>query len=76
MPADVTETMDQGELLGQFKERYSNLINENQQLAKKIKDNEGQALKLLGAIETLEYLAPPEETPETPEGDTEGHPDA
>ena len=41
MPADVTETMDQGELLGQFKERYSNLINENQQLAKKIKDNEG-----------------------------------
>ena len=76
MPADVTETMDQGELLGQFKERYSNLINENQQLAKKIKDNEGQALKLLGAIETLEYLAPPEETPEPPEGDTEGQPDA
>ncbi len=76
MPADVTESMKPDELLGQFKERYSNLINENQQLAKKIKDNEGQALKLLGAIETLEYLHPPEETPATPEGDTEGQPDA
>ena len=54
MPADVKETMDQEELLGQFRERYQNLISENQQLAKKIKDNESQALKLLGAIETLE----------------------
>jgi len=63
MPADVTETQDPAELLGQFKERYQNLIGENQQLAKKIKDNEQTALKLLGAIETLEYLNPPEETP-------------
>ena len=63
MPADVTETQDPAELLGLFKERYQNLIGENQQLAKKIKDNEQTALKLLGAIETLEYLNPPEETP-------------
>ena len=61
MPADVTETQDPAELLGQFKERYQNLIGENQQLAKKIKDNEQTALKLLGAIETLEYLNPSEE---------------
>ena len=65
MPAEVTETQDPAELLGQFKERYQNLIGENQQLAKKIKDNEQTALKLLGAIETLEYLNPPEETEET-----------
>lgn len=44
------------ELLSSFKERYQNLINENQQLTQKIKENEVQALKLLGAIETLEYL--------------------
>jgi len=61
MPAEVTETQDPAELLGQFKERYQNLIGENQQLAKKIKDNEQTALKLLGAIETLEYLSPSEE---------------
>ena len=61
MPAEVTETQDPAELLGQFKERYQNLLGENQQLAKKIKDNEQTALKLLGAIETLEYLNPSEE---------------
>ena len=61
MPADVTETKDPAELVGQFKERYQNLINENNQLSKKIKDNEATALKLLGAIETLEYLNPTEE---------------
>tara|TARA_B100001996_G_scaffold268602_1_gene209969 strand:- start:49 stop:264 length:216 start_codon:yes stop_codon:yes gene_type:complete len=64
MPADVTETKDPAELVGQFKERYQNLINENNQLSKKIKDNEATALKLLGAIETLEYLNPPQETEE------------
>ena len=63
MTADVTETKDPTVLVGEFKERYQNLIGENQQLAKKIKDNEQTALKLLGAIETLEYLNPPEETP-------------
>ena len=61
MPVDVKETADPAELLGQFKERYSNLVNENNQLSKKIKDNEATALKLLGAIETLEYLNPTEE---------------
>ena len=65
MTADVTETKDPTVLVGEFKERYQNLIGENQQLAKKIKDNEQTALKLLGAIETLEYLNPPEETEET-----------
>ena len=61
MTADVTETKDPTVLVGEFKERYQNLIGENQQLAKKIKDNEQTALKLLGAIETLEYLSPSEE---------------
>ena len=61
MPADVTENKAPEELLGEFKERYQTLIGENQQLAKKIKDNEQTALKLLGAIETLEYLNPSEE---------------
>ena len=57
----MTETQDPAVLLGQFKERYQNLINENNSLSKKIKDNEATALKLLGAIETLEYLNPTEE---------------
>ena len=61
MPADVTETKDPTVLVGEFKERYQALLGENQQLAKKIKDNESTALKLLGAIETLEYLNPPTE---------------
>ena len=65
MPADVKETVDQDELLGQFKERYNNLVQENNKLSKQIKDNEATALKLLGAIETLEYLNPPETTEET-----------
>ena len=65
MPADVKETVDQDELLGQFKERYNNLVQENNKLSKQIKDNEAAALKLLGAIETLEYLNPSETTEET-----------
>ena len=65
----MTETQDPAELLGQFKERYQALLGENQQLAKKIKDNEQTALKLLGAIETLEYLNPVEETEETAAAD-------
>mgnify|MGYP000076113333 FL=1 len=66
MPVDVTETKSPEELTAEFKQRYSDLINENQSLAKKIKDNEQTALKLLGAIETLEYLnpTPPEEVQE------------
>ena len=44
------------ELIVQFREKYQSIINENQQLAQKIKENETIPLKLLGAIETLEYL--------------------
>ena len=62
MTVDVKETATQSELLEQFQTRYNNLISENQELAKKIKDNEATALKLLGAIETLQYLNPPEPT--------------
>jgi len=58
------EATTQEELLTGFKERYQNLISENQTLAQKIKDNEVQALKLLGAIETLEYLTKDGETEE------------
>ena len=61
------EKVSQAEMHSQFKERYAKLIEENQQLAAKIKENEVTALKLQGAIETLEYYnpetmsAPPEE---------------
>lgn len=50
------EATSQEELLANFKERYQNIVTENQTLTQKIKENEVQALKLLGAIETLEYL--------------------
>ena len=69
MTADVTETASQEELLEQFQTRYQNIIRENQELSKKIKDNEDTALKLLGAIETLEYLSPPS-SDETEEEET------
>ena len=65
MTLDVPETMDQSELLEQFKTRYQNLVTENQKLQKQIRDNEATALKLMGAIETLEYLdRPPEDKTE------------
>ena len=44
-------------MLKQFTERYDALIKENAQLGEKIKQNEIQALKLQGAIETLNYIA-------------------
>ena len=69
MPVDVKENKAPEELLGEFKDRYQSILGENQQLAKKIKDNEQTALKLLGAIETLEYLNPTEETEETAPAD-------
>lgn len=71
MPADVTETASQEELLEQFKSRYQGLLKDNREMADKIKSNEATALKLLGAIETLEYLNPPsqeEEIEERPDG--------
>ena len=56
------EKNSQEEMLAQFKTRYANFIEENKQLAAKIKENEIQALKLQGAIETLQYYgAEPEE---------------
>lgn len=45
------------ELISQFRDRYQSLVTENQQLSQKIKENEAVALKLLGAIEALEYLS-------------------
>lgn len=50
------------ELIAQFRERYQSIVTENQQLAQKIKENEAVALKLLGAIEALEYLGKEEES--------------
>lgn len=61
------EQVSQEQMLKEFRERLQKLIGENQQLAAKIKENETVALKLQGAIETLEYYnpetmsAPPEE---------------
>tara|TARA_B100000927_G_scaffold201466_1_gene163117 strand:- start:3213 stop:3443 length:231 start_codon:yes stop_codon:yes gene_type:complete len=67
MPADQTETVDQEKLLGDFKDRYKRLIEDNQRMAKIIRNNEQQALKLQGAIETLEYcLGNGEEEAEAP----------
>jgi len=61
MTADVSETVDQEKLLGDFKARYQQLLEDNKKMVDQIKANENQALKLLGAIETLEYLAQPDE---------------
>ena len=57
----TVEKVSQEEMHSQFKERNQKLIEENQQLSAKIKENEVTALKLLGAIETLEYFNPKEE---------------
>ena len=52
------EKVSQEEMLGQFKERLEKILSDNQKLAAQIKENEVQALKLQGAIETLEYYNP------------------
>ena len=67
-PAPV-EKGSQDEMLKQFKDRYSALVKENQDLSAKIKENEVTALKLQGAIETLEYYGAATEEP-TPETET------
>lgn len=51
------EKVSQEEMLSNFKQRYASLLDENQKLAAKIKENEVTALKLQGAIETLEYYS-------------------
>ena len=67
-PAPV-EKVSQDEMLKQFKDRYSALVKENQDLSAKVKENEVTALKLQGAIETLEYYGAATEEP-TPETET------
>jgi hypothetical protein len=57
------ENANADELLKSFRERYQALVEENQKLTQKIKENEVQAIKLLGAIETLEYLEASTEQP-------------
>ena len=52
------EQVAQPEMLRQFKERFNVLVEENKQLAARIKENEVTALKLQGAIEALEYYNP------------------
>ena len=66
MTVDVPETLAPDKLLEQFKLRYESIIQENQQLAAKIRENEQTALKLQGALETIQYLYP-EQTPEVEE---------
>ncbi|AIX24434.1 hypothetical protein AAJ62_gp090 [Synechococcus phage ACG-2014g] len=63
------EKVSQEEMLTQFTERMNNLLEENKSLSKKIRDNEVTALKLQGAIETLQYYS---ETPQ--EEETMSHP--
>jgi hypothetical protein len=58
MTVDVPETLAPDKLLEQFKLRYESIIQENQQLAAKIRENEQTALKLQGALETIQYLYP------------------
>ena len=62
VPAPV-EKVSQEAMLAQFQERFNNTVKENEELAKKIKENEIVALKLQGAIEALQYYQeePPKE---------------
>lgn len=64
MPADVTEQRSSEELLEEFRNRYSALAEETRKLQAKIRENENTGLKLMGAIETLEYLLNPTDTEE------------
>jgi hypothetical protein len=66
----TVEKVTQEDMLAQFKERYETLIKENAQLTEKVKQNEMQALKLQGAIETLTYIADSGEE-ESPSEETE-----
>ena len=51
----AVEKVSQEQMYSQFKDRYTNLIEENKKLASKIRENEVTALKLQGAIGALEY---------------------
>ena len=61
------EKVPADQMLAQFKEQLAKLVTENQEMAAKIKQNEITALKLQGAIETLEYFNGDETEEETPE---------
>jgi len=63
------EKVSQESMLKEFRERFAKLTAETNQMAAKIKENEVTALKLQGAIETLEYYInpPAEETASPPE---------
>tara|TARA_A200000159_G_scaffold69887_1_gene64883 strand:+ start:37244 stop:37450 length:207 start_codon:yes stop_codon:yes gene_type:complete len=61
------EKVPADQMLAQFKEQLTKLVTENQEMAAKIKQNEITALKLQGAIETLEYFNEDETEEETPE---------
>jgi len=60
------EKVSQEEMLSNFKERLTTILEENKQLAEKIKGNEITALKLQGAIEALDYYTKEEETASHP----------
>jgi len=64
MPAEVTEQRSSEELLEEFRNRYSALAEETRKLQAKIRENENTGLKLMGAIETLEYLLNPADAEE------------
>lgn len=71
MTVDTPEILAPEVLLEQFKSRYEALVAENQQLVAKIKENEQIALKLQGAMETIQYLNPEVAASETTEETTE-----
>ena len=50
------EKVSQEDMLSNFKERLTAILEENKQLAEKIKGNEITALKLQGAIESSRLL--------------------
>ena len=65
------EKVSQEEMLGQFKQRYAQCIEDNKKLAEQIKANEITALKLQGAIEALEHYSKEEETMSHPPDEAE-----
>lgn len=65
------EKVSQEEMLSSFRTRYTALVEENQRLSAKMKENEGVALKLLGAIEALSYYTEEETAEETPQETTQ-----
>ncbi|WLW36923.1 hypothetical protein [Synechococcus phage S-8S29] len=73
----TVEKVEQPKMLAEFRQRLAGLLDENQKLSAKIKENEVTALKLQGAIETLEYYnpetmsAPPEEEDAVDEANVE-----